>query len=63
MLYANNGDGTFEQIVDGIAVNDFGYSETAAWGDYDNDGYVDLYVTNSDSIKKLFISQRWFHLY
>ncbi|MFZ1591614.1 MAG: CRTAC1 family protein, partial [Chitinophagales bacterium] len=55
MLYANNGDGTFEQIVDGIAVNDFGYSETAAWGDYDNDGYVDLYVTNSDSIKKNYL--------
>lgn len=55
MLYANNGDGTFEQIVDGIAVNDFGYSETASWGDYDNDGYVDLYVTNSDSIKKNYL--------
>lgn len=55
MLYSNNGDGTFEQITDGIPVNDFGYSETAAWGDYDNDGYVDLYVTNSDSIKKNYL--------
>lgn len=55
MLYANNGDGTFEQITDGIVVNDFGYSETASWGDYDNDGYVDLYVTNSDSIKKNYL--------
>lgn len=51
MLYRNNGDNTFEQIVDLIPANDFGYSETAAWGDYDNDGFVDLYVTNFDSTK------------
>ncbi|MFK7776456.1 MAG: FG-GAP-like repeat-containing protein [Saprospiraceae bacterium] len=28
------------------------YSETASWGDMDNDGWLDLYVTNSDGIKK-----------
>jgi len=47
MLYSNNGSGAFTQISSGPPVNDFGYSETAAWGDYDNDGLVDLYVTNS----------------
>ncbi len=28
------------------------YSETASWGDMDNDGWLDLFVTNSDGIKK-----------
>ena len=28
------------------------FSETASWGDMNNDGWLDLYVTNSDGIKK-----------
>jgi hypothetical protein len=55
MLYANNGSGAFTQISSGPMVNEFGYSETAAWGDYDNDGLVDLYVTNSWGVKKNFL--------
>ncbi len=55
MLYKNNGSGTFTQISSGSPVNDLGYSETAAWGDYDNDGFVDLYVTNSAGNKKNFL--------
>lgn len=55
LLYTNNGSGTFTQILSGPTVNDFGYSETAAWGDYDNDGFVDLYVTNSAGSKKNFL--------
>ncbi len=55
LLYSNNGSGTFTQIFSGPPVNDFGYSETAAWGDYDNDGFVDLYVTNSEVPKKNFL--------
>lgn len=47
MYYLNNGTGNFTKINTGVQVNDGGYSETAAWGDYDNDGLVDLYVTNS----------------
>jgi len=48
LFYKNKGNGTFEQITTGNLVTDGGYSETAAWGDYDNDGRLDLYVTNSD---------------
>lgn len=55
MLYTNNGGGIFTQLSTGPTVNDFGYSETAAWGDYDNDGLVDLYVTNSWGVKKNFL--------
>lgn len=47
LLYKNRGDGSFEQVSTGDLVNDGGYSETASWGDYDNDGWLDLFVTNS----------------
>lgn len=44
-LYRNNGTGTFTTITGDIIVNDFGTSYGHCWGDYDNDGDVDLYVT------------------
>jgi hypothetical protein len=47
LFYHNDGGGAFTQITSGPPVNDGGYSETCAWGDYDNDGHIDLYVTNS----------------
>jgi len=48
-LYANNANGSFTQVFNGQPVSDLGYSENASWGDYDNDGNLDLYVTNSGS--------------
>ncbi len=45
-LYQNDGDGTFSRIITGGIVNDGGNSVSGAWGDYDNDGHLDLYVTN-----------------
>ncbi len=47
LLFKNNGDGTFAQIKKGPLVNDYGHSYAGAWGDYDNDGFADLYVSNS----------------
>lgn len=45
-LYANRGDGTFEDVSDSHGISAvFGYGMGAATGDYDNDGDVDLYVT------------------
>jgi hypothetical protein len=45
-LYHNNGDGSFNRVSGGIVTNQLGYFGPAAWGDYDNDGFVDLYVSN-----------------
>ncbi|MFC1569015.1 FG-GAP-like repeat-containing protein [bacterium] len=45
-LYQNNGDGTFTKITTGPVVTDGGVSWSGSWGDYDNDGNLDLYVTN-----------------
>jgi len=45
-LYRNNGDGTFTKILQGDLVSDGGMSASGSWGDYDNDGYLDLFVAN-----------------
>jgi hypothetical protein len=45
-LYHNNGDGTFTDVTDKAGVGGFGhYGQGVAVGDFDNDGYPDLYVT------------------
>ncbi|HUX45287.1 MAG TPA: FG-GAP-like repeat-containing protein [Terracidiphilus sp.] len=43
-LYRNNGDGTFTDVTKQAGVQGIGYSMGVAVGDYDNDGYEDLYV-------------------
>ena len=45
-LYRNNGDGTFTDVAMAAGVADTGYGMGCAVGDYDNDGFPDLYVTN-----------------
>ena len=45
-LYENNGDGTFTDITEKAGVGDTGYGHGCAVGDYNNDGKLDLYVTN-----------------
>jgi hypothetical protein len=44
-LYRNNGDGTFTDVTESAGLKGIGYSMGVAAGDYDNDGFVDLYVT------------------
>ena len=45
-LYQNNGDGTFTNVTEKAGVGDTGYGHGCAVGDYNNDGKLDLYVTN-----------------
>jgi len=48
LLFHNRGDGTFEEVSKKAGVDDpdkrFGLG--VVWGDYDNDGWPDLYVAN-----------------
>jgi enediyne biosynthesis protein E4 len=44
-LYQNNGDGTFRDVTEAAGVPGTGYGLGCVWGDYDNDGFPDLYVT------------------
>ena len=55
LLYRNNGDGTFTEIADltgtGYDGNGFpGSGMGSAFGDYDNNGYLDLVVSNASSL-------------
>ena len=48
LLFHNRGDGTFEEVSTKAGVHDPGklHGMGVVWGDYDNDGWPDLYVTN-----------------
>ncbi len=51
-LYKNNRNGSFTKITTGSIVNDGGASLNANWGDYDNDGDLDLYVSNGGFVSE-----------
>jgi hypothetical protein len=44
-LYRNNGDGTFTDVSAAAGVAATTNTWSAIWGDYDNDGFLDLFVT------------------
>jgi hypothetical protein len=58
LLYRNNGDRTFTRILNGSPVDDTVRSWGAAWGDYDNDGYLDLFVANQQGPNLLYHNER-----
>ncbi len=45
-LFKNNGNGSFTRIDYGHIVNTQFYQNSVAFGDYNNDGYLDIYVSN-----------------
>ena len=59
-LYRNNGDGTFEEVglLSGVALSENGFAQAgmgADFGDFDNDGRIDLVKTNfSDDTNNLY---------
>ncbi len=55
-LYNNNGDGTFTDVsqASGVAKTDAYYCFTALTGDFDNDGWPDIYVTCDSTPNLLF---------
>ncbi|UFK97853.1 FG-GAP-like repeat-containing protein [Kaistella faecalis] len=53
-LYRNDGNGVFTRITEGDIVNDTDWSLSAAWADYDKDGFLDLYVANYTGPNRLY---------
>src|SRR4030095_11036308 len=53
-LYHNNGDGTFSRITNGVVAAVYSAGRGAAWGDYDNDGNLDLVLVNIEQPNNLF---------
>jgi hypothetical protein len=56
-LYRNNGNGTFTRIYTGSMTTDLDHSRGSAWGDFDNDGDLDLFVSNRNDVSKVYINQ------
>jgi VCBS repeat protein/ASPIC/UnbV protein len=48
-LLHNNGDGTFEDVTEEARLLSLHPTQTAAWLDYDNDGWLDLVIGDEDT--------------
>ncbi len=54
VLYHNNGDGTFEDVTEKMGITDVdGRAMGVGAADYDNDGFVDIYVANDHTVNYL----------
>ncbi|WP_419860684.1 CRTAC1 family protein [Candidatus Palauibacter sp.] len=64
-LYRNRGDGTFEEVAGDIGLGVADFVKGVAWGDYDNDGRPDLYLSILHASNRLYrnlgpdASARW----
>jgi hypothetical protein len=47
VFFRNQGDGTFKDVTKEAGLSHVGHSHTAVFFDFDNDGYLDLLVTNT----------------
>ena len=53
-LFHNNHDGTFTEVGAASGLAELGFVKGVAWGDYNNDGRPDLYVSVMNGRNKLF---------
>ncbi|MHC4381120.1 MAG: FG-GAP repeat domain-containing protein, partial [Planctomycetota bacterium] len=53
-LFRNNGDGTFTDVAKEAGVRNLRFTRGAAFGDYDNDGWPDLVVSNLSQENRLY---------
>ncbi|MFS4467951.1 VCBS repeat-containing protein [Maribacter sp. 2210JD10-5] len=59
ILYRNNGDGTFTDVTVESGILNFGLSLSATTGDFNNDGWQDIYVSNDfDSADYLYLNNK-----
>lgn len=60
LFFRSTGNGTFEEVAQKLGVSDEKryYGLGAIWGDYDNDGWLDLYVANDTTPNYLYKNLR-----
>jgi hypothetical protein len=46
LLFKNNGDGTFVDVTTDSKINCRGHGQGAAWADYNQDGSLDIFISN-----------------
>ena len=56
-LLRNNGNGTFDDVTEEAGLLSLHPTQTAAWADYDNDGWLDLYVGHESNVTEKHLSQ------
>jgi hypothetical protein len=57
-LLRNAGDGTFVDVTERVGLLDPVNAQAACWGDYDNDGFVDLFVGCENQPSRLYHNNR-----
>jgi len=59
LMFRNNGDGTFQEQSEKMGLSCLNAnSRDAAFGDFDDDGDIDMFVVNENATNKLFSNQR-----
>lgn len=56
LMYRNNGDGTFTEVAQGTGTDISIDAMTVTVGDVNNDGWLDMYITNDPNDSVLFIN-------
>jgi hypothetical protein len=54
IMYKNNGNGTFTDVTTQCGVTTNYYTWGAEWGDYNNDGFMDLYLASTTGFNQLY---------
>ncbi|MGB9596262.1 MAG: FG-GAP-like repeat-containing protein [Candidatus Poribacteria bacterium] len=48
IFFQNDGKGLFKDVTKSVRINNIGRARSASFGDFDRDGYLDIYVVNED---------------
>jgi len=57
-LFRNEGDGTFVEVGVAAGVTNDRWAKSIVWGDYDDDGFEDLFVSNYQGLNRLYRNNR-----
>jgi len=55
-LFSNQGDGTFNDVAAGVGLATGQHTRAATWGDFNNDGYIDLYLGINQQPDRIYLN-------